>query len=344
MEGPMGMYDEISGAVSPRLRLEASEFVFGDGAPFACCHASTLAVLDSGDVLVSWFGGSKEGAGDVGIWMARRSGSGWGPVLPIASAQGMPHWNPVLFSPDGKRLVLYYKAGKAIPSWATWFRESSDGGHTWTEAEELVPGDSGGRGPVKNKPITTDEGLLLAPASVEGRYWDAFVDISEDGGGTWRASALVQFPHDESYEGTGIIQPCLWESGPGAVHMLLRSRTGNIWRSDSLDGGRSWRPAYPTRLPNNSSGIDIDKAADGTLALAYNPVGMPKGPRSPLVVGLSRDGGETWLQGAIAELEPGEYSYPSIVAKGMTLHISYTWNRTRIAYRRYLLEPWTANP
>lgn len=323
-----------------QLKLIGKEFVFGEGTPFASCHASTLVVLDSGEIVASWFGGSEEGADDVAIWVSRREadGSRWSAPELVAGGAGIPHWNPVLHSPDGKRAVLYYKEGKTIPAWRTLVRESADGGRTWSAIRELVSGDVGGRGPVKNKPIVASDGALLAPASVEARYWDAFVDRSEDGGATWKASNLVAFPHDESYEGTGLIQPTLWESPAGSIHMLIRSRTGRIWRSDSADGGRTWGPGYPTYLPNNSSGIDLDRAADGTLVLAYNPVGMPKGPRTPLVLGVSSDDGENWKQGAIVENEPGEFSYPALVIRGTGIHLAYTWNRTRIAYCRYAIE------
>lgn len=33
-------------------------------------HASTLAVLTNGNILAAWYGGSREGAGDVAIYMA----------------------------------------------------------------------------------------------------------------------------------------------------------------------------------------------------------------------------------------------------------------------------------
>lgn len=321
-----------------KLAPLAEEFVFDVPAPFESCHASTLAVLRSGVVVCAWFGGTREGAGDVAIWTARRTETGWSEPVRTAGEDGMPHWNPVLFSPDGTALFLYYKRGKTIPGWRTMVLESRDGAPAWSTPRELVPGDIGGRGPVKNKPIVSAEGLWLAPASVEGRFWDAFVDRCADGGRTWTASPPVAFPHDDTYEGTGIIQPSLWQSAPGAVHMLLRSRSGRIWRSDSSDGGRTWRPAYPTCLPNNGSGIDLDRTAGGALALAYNPVGMPKGPRTPLVIGVSTDNGENWSQAAVVEIEPGEFSYPAVLARGEEILLSYTWNRKRIAFRRYRIE------
>jgi predicted neuraminidase len=313
--------------------------VFDADPRFSSCHAATIAEAAGGRLLAAWFGGSQEGADDVGIWLSRRElGAGWSVPECLAAEPGLPHWNPVLFSPGGERLFLYYKTGKTIPGWRTMVRESADGGLTWTPSRELVAGDVGGRGPVKNKPIVLSSGAWLAPASVEGRYWDAFADRSEDGGRTWKASPLVAFPHDDSYEGTGLIQPTLWETEAGSVSMLLRSRTGRIWRSDSVDDGKTWCAAYPTYLPNNSSGIDLDRTASGVLALAYNPVGMPKGPRSPLVLGLSADDGENWRQGAIVEGDPGEYSYPAVLASGEEAHLVYTWNRKRIAYRRYAIE------
>lgn len=73
----------------------------------------------------------------------------------------------------------------------TWYMESEDEGHTFSEPQELVPGDIGGRGPVKNKPIRLSDGTVLAPGSLEGKLWDGFVDISRDDCRTWERSDLV---------------------------------------------------------------------------------------------------------------------------------------------------------
>lgn len=306
------------------------EFVFGRDHRFAECHAPTLAALPDGDVLVAWFGGSREGAPDVGIWLARRTGGEWTAPVRLAGGDGLPHWNPVLFpAPDGV-LHLYYKVGPSPSAW--WTREmlSRDGGRTWTGPRDLVPGGIGGRGPVKNKPIVLAGGEWLAPASVEGEHWDAFVDISEDGGRTWRAGARVPLDH-ATFAGKGVIQPALWASSPRTVHMLLRSTCGRICRSDSDDRGESWRLVYATDLPSNNSGIDL-AAVGGTLVLAYNPVAENWGPRTPLVVDLSRDDGATWDRLAMLEDEEGEFSYPAVIPLGDGVAIAYTWRRERITY------------
>jgi predicted neuraminidase len=243
-----------------------------------------------------------------------------------------------LFAPDEGTVVLFYKVGREIPDWQTRVLRSGDGGLSWSRPAELVPGDRGGRGPVKNKVLVLADGTWLAPASTERGVWDAFVDISTDGGRSWRRSETVPLDH-ESFRGPGVIQPTLWESAPGRVHMLLRSSCGYICRSDSEDGGRTWSFACETTLPNNNSGIDLVKLPTGRLALAYNPVGADRGPRTPLVVGVSDDNGDSWQTVAILEDEaasPGtgraEFSYPAVVAGKSGVEVTYTWKRRGIVH------------
>ncbi|MFC0212980.1 exo-alpha-sialidase [Paenibacillus chartarius] len=311
------------------------QFIFEDDRPFASCHASTLELLPGGDIVCAWFGGTKEKAGDVAIWTSHRREGGWTPPVKVADKEGIPHWNPVLFRRNDGVLFLYYKLGLEIRDWTTMVMRSADNGVSWTEPVPLVEGDLGGRGPVKNKPIVLHDGTLAAPASVEPA-WDAFVDLSDDGGETWVRSETV--PLDRSrLQGKGIIQPALWESAPGHVHMLARSMEGSLLRSDSADGGRTWCPAYPTELPNNNSGIDLVRMDDGTLALVYNPTrpepGKKKGPRTPLVMRLSRDNGLTWEDELLLDEGEKQYSYPAVISRGQQIYITYTWKRERIAFQ-----------
>jgi predicted neuraminidase len=166
--------------------------------------------------------------------------------------------------------------------------------------------------------------------------WDAFVDISKDDGQTWTQSEWVPINH-ATFPPKGIIQPALWESEAG-VHMLVRTSASDIYRSDSRDGGQTWSPAYSIGLPNNNSGVDVVRMDDGRLVVIYNPVGLNWGPRSPLIIRMSRDNGKTWGNPFILEREPGEYSYPAIVAKGRHLHITYTWKRETIAFWKITVE------
>ena len=314
--------------------LPVKSFVFGDDQPFPQCHASTLLRRSDGQFLVAWFGGTEEKDDDVGIWLSIGRPTSWSPPREVAKLRDDPHWNPVLFQDSDHTIYLYFKVGKQIDHWETWVMTSRDGGQTWSAATELVPGDRGGRGPVRNKPIILSDGTWLAGGSHEHQgVWEAFVDYSTDQGKHWTKSSYLTMDRT-TLTGEGIIQPTLWESSPGQVHMLLRSSAGAIYRSDSDDGGRSWSPVYRTQLPNPNSGIDLTRLADGRLALVYNRDDQNWGARAPLSVALSSDNGATWPR--VLDLEKGkkgdEFSYPAVISFDDTIAVTYTWQRKKIAF------------
>ena len=335
---------------SPKTIAARPEHVFGDHRPFAQCHASTLVSLPDGGILVAWFGGTHEAHRDVGIWASERTapatgvasdaspapGEHWSEPRLIAKVSNEPHWNPVLFSLEsgGAEIVLHFKVGSRIRDWETWSQRSNDSGRTWSAASRLVPGDRRGRGAVRNKPIRLSSGHWLAGASIERwRRWDSFIDRSPNGLDGWEAGHTIQIDR-RKFSGKGLIQPTLWESSPGVAHALFRSTDGRVYRSDSDDDGRKWSRAYPINVPNNNSGLDVTRLHEGMLALACNPVQGNWAARTPLSVLISRDNGRTWLQQIAIETDPGEFSYPAIIAVVDGLLISYTWNRRRIAVAR----------
>ena len=311
-----------------RHLIHIREHLFADDRPFAQCHASTLVLLKNGALLAAWFGGTRESHADVGIWGAERRHGRWSAPRRLAKVRDCAHWNPVLHASGDGCVYLFFKVGERIADWETWVMESADDGQTWTEPRALVPGDRGGRGPVKNKLLALADGTWLAGASLERDGWEVFIDRSADRGATWQASDLIA--RDRSlFTGRGAIQPTLWESAPGRVHLLVRSTCGRIGRSDSADGGRTWSPLYPTDLPNNNSGLDVARLHDGTLALVCNPV---ERTRTPLSILLSTDNGQTWPRRLDLETADGEYSYPAIIPTQVGMAITYTWKRERIAF------------
>jgi predicted neuraminidase len=321
-------------SVTEKIQTLVQEHVFTDDRPFAQCHASTLVRTADNQFLVAWFGGTHEKHDDVGIWLSKGKPGHWSAPVQVAKIRFEPHWNPVLHRTDNNDIILFFKVGKSIDAWETWFMLSHDNGTTWSQPQELVPGDHGGRGPVRNKIITLKDGTWLAPASNELKgNWNAFVDRSTDQGKTWTATSFLTYSKD-SIPAEGIIQPTLWQSANGSVHMLLRSSAGVICRSDSKDNGLTWSPVYKTKLPNPNSGIDLSQLSDGSLALLYNRSGKNWGPRWPLAVAVSHDDGQSWP--LTTDIEPGkegdEFSYPAIVQYGDTLFATYTWKRQRIAF------------
>jgi predicted neuraminidase len=317
-----------------------ADFVFGDDRPFAECHASTVVQTKGGALLCAWFGGTKEKDPDVSVWISRFDGKNWSKPERTAKVKKMAHWNPVLFRDADDVISLFFKVGVDEVHWATYWMQSKDDGLTWLPRGELVPGDIGGWGPVKNKAITLADGAWLAPASLEVKegereIWTAFADRSEDQGKTWTRSADFEItnPKDPRFAGPGAIQPTFWESTPGKVHALLRTGAGIVWRTDSEDGGRTWTPMCATDLPNNNSGIDALRLEDERVLLVYNPVGEDWGARTPLDLAVSSDNGKTWKTIAHLEDDPNlesEYSYPAIVRTDSGVAVCYTWKRERI--------------
>ena len=327
-------------------------FVFGEARPFAQCHASTLVETGDGAILVAFFAGTREGHRDIGIWLAERRAANPGPDAEspafdaprlAAKIADVAHWNPVLYRLDDPlregaavpgEIALQFKTGASIRSWESWITRSRDGGRSFASAVPLVPGDRGGRGAVRNKPIRLASGDWLAGASTETwRSWEAFFDRSPNGVDGWVATERVEIDHAH-FVGKGLIQPTLWESAPGRVHALFRTTDGRIHRSDSHDDGRRWSRAYPIDLPNNNSALDLARLSDGTLALACNPVPGNRAPRTPLSLLFSRDEGQSWPWRFDVETGPGEFSYPAVIASGEGLVLCYTWNRRRIAFVR----------
>lgn len=320
------------------------DFVFGDDREFAQCHASTLVQAADGSLLCAWFGGTEEKNPDVSVWMSTLDGDIWSKPVRAAKVDETAHWNPVLFRDGEDILHHFFKVGVDEIHWKTWRAFSRDNGATWSDAVELVAGDVGGRGPVKNKPILLSDGSWLAPASIEYKkadreIWKAFADRSEDRGKTWQRSEDFAKPtprdekQDRRFGGVGAIQPTFWESEPGQVHALLRTGAGTVWRCDSEDGGLTWGPYEVTHLPNNNSGLDALRLEDGRVVLIYNPVGENWGARTPLDISVSSDNGQTWETIAHLEDDPdleSEYSYPAIVETEDGIAVCYTWKRERI--------------
>ena len=335
---------------SEKIRCKANlfsrrELIFPEGQHFPSCHASSLLALPDGTLLVAYFAGTAEGADDVGIWLSRQAGGHWQAPVCIAKIADVPHWNPVLFQ-AGRLIRLVFKIGSQIRHWQSYTMTSADNGLSWSAATPYGPENAAG-GPVRSKPIRLSSGLLLAPNSDESEQgWQPRVDVSADDGVTFQRLAQVPIntacPHRENYmAGSGAIQPTLWESSPGHVHLLLRTTAGSIYRSDSADCGKTWCEAYNTHLPNNNSGIDIARHGQ-TLYLVMNPISGNWASRNPLVVRRSRDNGETFshfLTLDCEETDPllltdAEYSYPAAVVAADCLHVSYTYLRRQIAYCR----------
>lgn len=120
-------------AAAPHPAVTLTEFVNGN-APYPQCHSSTIAEASPGRLVAAWFGGTREGAPDVGIWLARHDGARWLDAVEVADGKQPdgtrhPTWNPVLFAAPKGPLMLFYKVGPSPSTWWGMVKASSDGAH-----------------------------------------------------------------------------------------------------------------------------------------------------------------------------------------------------------------------
>jgi predicted neuraminidase len=312
--------------------LLKSEFIYTD-APIPSCHATTIVEPHGGGLVVAWFGGTREGDKDVGIWLARYEGGKW--TAPVEVANGVqadgtrhPCWNPVLFQPKEGALMLFYKVGPSPSRWWGMLRTSNDGGKTWSDARRLPDNILG---PIKNKPVQLANGDILCPTSVETTEkpskWRVHFERTSDLGKTWtkvEPAAAKKGPEMNA------IQPSILFHSGGKLQAIGRSRDKRLFETWSRDGGKSWSAMEPTDVPNPNSGTDAVTLRDGRHLLVYNPV---ERGRSPLSVALSRDG-KLWQSVLVLEDEPkAEFSYPACIQTSDGLvHITYTWKRQKVKH------------
>lgn len=307
-------------------------------------HASTLVETTAGTLLAAWFGGTAERAPDVRIWLARRDGPAdapWSAPRPVAhgvqpDGTRLPCWNPVLFQLRRGPLLLFYKVGPAPTRWWGEFMRSDDDGRSWSAPTRLP---AGVLGPIRSKPLQWPDGTLLCPSSTEAAdgTWRVHFERSRDQGVTWQRGDDIAAP-----AGFAAIQPTLAPRADGRVIAFVRTRADVVGRTESSDGGTHWTPLAPTALPNPNSGIEALALADGRLLMVYNPGRAGRDwwdGRDTLAITLSGDDGLGWTRVETLEDVPRqEFSYPAAIqARDGRVHVSYTWERTRI--RHVVLDP-----
>ena len=144
-------------------------------APFA--HAASL-VATGESLLAFWYQGAREGGFDVSIQSSRFDGTAWTKPEQVADQMSIAAelgrfvkslGNPVAYAaPDGK-ITLFFVA-VAMRGWATAyiaFKQSDDGGRTWSPARPLVTSPVWNLSTmIKTAPLKLPNGRIGLPA-----YW-----------------------------------------------------------------------------------------------------------------------------------------------------------------------------
>ena len=329
-----GKYDFEETLPQRGPQVIVDEFLY-KRASFPECHSASIVETKKGDLVATYFGGTKERNPDVCIWVSRKlkGKTDWTPPQMVADGVFSPDyreacWNPVIYEmPDGE-LRIYFKIGVNVAKWKGWLVRSKDGGKTWGKREQLPDTIYG---PIKNKPIL-NKGRLISPTSDERDGWKLYFEYSDDLGKTWKRTAYV-----DAEQGIKAIQPSIIVLPDGRLEALCRTRSRHIGVTYSNDNGETWSKLTFIDTPNNNSGIDAVNLQDGSYALICNdwPIepDKEKGARTPLSIMRSQDGIH-WNHWITLEDSPIlQYSYPSIIqSRDGHIHVVYTWRRQRVKH------------
>lgn len=312
------------------------------GSPVVHNHAAFLAWLPDGSLACAWFGGTLEGRADIFIHLATLGpdAATWSPGVKVSDDPDRSEQNPVIFTdPKTGGAGLFHTAqpGGRQEACVVRFRRLEgrpEGFVSGPPTTLALPMGSFVRAPV----TVRDDGAWMLPLflcrTVPGARWTGSHDVaavatSLDSGQSWD---VVEVPGS-----TGCVHMTPVSLGGGRLAAFFRRRQADfVYRTESLDAGRTWSVPEATDVANNNSSIAAIALRDGRVALLCNPVNAaasgarraslydelgegddgradPAGgvaavwgvPRAPLTLCLSEDGGRSFPRRRVVEDGPG---------------------------------------
>ncbi|KJD31169.1 glycosyl hydrolase [Tamlana nanhaiensis] len=319
---------------NPKISSIQKSFVFTKK-PTNNCHAATLIETKPNNLLAAWFGGTYEGAKDVGIYTSFFKDDSWSTpkclIEPLIKEKDtLPCWNPVLFKSKSNNVYLFYKVGKNPREWFGAMIVSKDDGETWSDPEYLPEGILG---PIKNKPIEISPGILLCGSSkenIKNNEWRVHIEKYYERNKKWQKIPI------ENKKNFDIIQPTFLEHSGILLQILCRSKHGKIVSSWSDDSGNTWRRTDTIDIINSNSGIDALTLGKKSFLVVNNPLSPGNdwyNGRNVLDVEHSNDGLKWKNILTLEKKETGQFSYPAIIqTKDEKVHVLYTYNREYIKH------------
>lgn len=293
----------------------------------------SFATLTSGRILfyyTQFYGGAADEspARIVGIH-SDDDGRTWSqPVTIVENNGGKNVMSVSLLRLASGKLAFFYCLKNSWQDCRPQMCVSTDEGATWSPPRSIL--EAPGYFVLNNdRVIQTRAGRLIVPLAYHrsrntdphsSRSFDARAITmwlySDDEGGTWQEAASWWAMPARS--GSGLQEPGVVELADGSLFSWSRTDQGAQYGFTSTDGGKNWTAPVPTGMRSPTSPASI-KTLPGTTALlaVFNDHSgrfpFPAGKRTPLVAGISSDGGKTWPQMKLLEDNPdGWYCYTAI--------------------------------
>lgn len=305
-------------------------------------HGANLIETLDGGLLATWFGGSREGGRDVVLWAATLppGSSNWSTphriIGPSETRTALGRYiktvgNSVLARGEQNTLWLFY-VSVSVGGWAMSSLNavlSHDEGKTWDAPRRLITSPFLNVSTLnKTAAIHFSDGSIGLPVYHEliGKFSQLLL-LDQTG----RVLDKIRMT-----SGRLSIQPMVIALDSQQAISLMRDsgpKPGRVRVSRSKDAGQHWSTEARLHLANADSAVTGLRRPDGSLLLVYNDT---ESGRSSLALAVSRDQGQNWNTVKHLEQSPdstSEFSYPYLIRTGNgTMHLLYTWNRTRIRH------------
>ncbi len=318
------------------------------GVPAA--HASSLAPLPNhptSSLAAAWFAGERESAPDVRIAFSRfdHIQQQWQPASFILTREELGQQlgygvrrlgNPVLWRDKQDRLHLFVVA-TGLGGWAAsriahlvQINDPSRPEVPKFAAKQTLPLSWlwNTSHLVRNSPLTLSDGSAVLPLYFElGAKYPMLAWLSNEG--DFRGIARTSSRRN-------LLQPAVipLTDSHWMAYMRMSGGAQRIAVAESRDAGRHWADLPDLALPNPNAAVAAINIGQ-THVLAFNPAMNSRGVLSLAV----SENGHDWDQAV--ELERGragdEFSYPSLAWADDALWVSYTNQRQKISWQRFVM-------
>lgn len=314
--------------------IEKKVFMLKGAKSVHSCSISNLS-HNTGDRAIVWFGGTREGASDVNIYLASLMDGAWNKPYVVASpASTMINTfkyikkvgNPVLTLDKGGLLHLLYVT-TSIGGWSTSQIQhivSKDKGKTWNQYPTLSISPFFNISTlVRSNAVFREDGSFDIPAYSELiRKMPELLHFSPTG----KFVNKIRMTREGRF-----LQPSIVPTGPSTAFALERDGTKRkrIHYQATVNKGAQWSSPIALNVPNPGSSVAVTRVSSGHYIMIFNPYSEG---RSTLALAISSNA-LNWKTIYIIESAANkEFSYPSLFTNGNMLEVCYSRNRQGIGY------------
>jgi hypothetical protein len=235
-------------------------------------------------------------------------------------------------------IALFYLRKNSLQDCRPVLRLSRDEARTWGEPTDCITDEVGYYVLNNSRVIQLASGRLVMPTALhhfDGKRLQpgtVIAYLSDDAGRSWRRSS-TPLGYDEEGMRISFMEPGVAEVSANRILMLIRTKLGCQYQSQSSDQGETWATPSASELLSPEAPASLVRIpSTGDLLVIWNDhTGQPESYRrqqppirSPLAAAISRDGGLTWEKHHLLESQPGHgYCYTAIAFAGDRVLLGY---------------------